>query len=282
MATPDYIDALDLHIEDALFWVEDTLAGTFDIARLAFTSFYDGLYWLFTLPPYYVTCVIFAILGWRIIGLFTGIVLGVLLLLCELMQLWDDTMSTLALVLAATVIALLVAVPGGLVAGYIDRFSRIMKPILDGIQTFPPYIYLLPGIALLGYGPATALVATVVFAIPPAFRLTALGIRQTPTELLELGQVAGATRLQQFFKIRLPMALPSIMAGVNQTLMLAFGMVVIAGIVGSGGLGQTIYVAIVNLDVAKSIDATVAIVVLTVLLDRLSQGLVPRAEEVHS
>jgi glycine betaine/proline transport system permease protein len=123
----------------------------------------------------------------------------------------------------------------------VKTFDRLLEPGLDLIQTLPPYIYLLPAIALLGYGPATALIATVIVAMPPAIRLTSLGIRMTPHEFIELGQASGLTPWQMFVKIRLPFAIPSVMAGINQSLMMAFGMVVIAGIVGSGGLGETIY-----------------------------------------
>src|SRR5262249_4972217 len=142
---------------------------------------------------------------------------------CALMGLWAETMQTLALVIAATVLALLIAIPIGVVAGFSPRLNAVLTPLLDMIQTLPPYIYLLPAIALLGFGPATALVATVVVAIPPALRLTAHGIRLTPLNFLELGNATGITPAQMFVKIRLPFALPSIMAGVNQCLMMAFG-----------------------------------------------------------
>lgn len=189
------------------------------------------------------------------------------------MGLWSETMSTFALVLSATFLALLVALPIGILAGFNPRLNRIVEPVLDLIQTMPPYIYLLPAIALLGFGPATALAATLIVAMPPAIRLTALGISRTPAEFLELGKSLGMRRGQMFLKIRLPFAVPSIMAGINQTLMMAFGMVVIAGIVGSGGLGQTIYDAIRTLDIAKSIDAAIAIVILTMVIDRLTQSM---------
>jgi glycine betaine/proline transport system permease protein len=138
----------------------------------------------------------------------------------------------------------------------------------------PPYIYLLPAIALLGYGPATALVATFIVATPPAIRLTSLGIRQTPHQFIELGHATGMTGWQLFSKVRLPFAMSSLMAGVNQSLMMAFGMVVIAGIVGSGGLGETIYKAIRTLDIAKAVNAAIAIVILTIILDRITQSAV--------
>ncbi|WP_292127725.1 ABC transporter permease subunit, partial [Mesorhizobium sp.] len=162
--------------------------------------------------------------------------------------------------------------------GFGRAFDRFLEPILDLIQTLPPYIYLLPAIALLGYGPATALVATFIVAMPPAIRLTALGIRMTPREFVELGHATGLTPWQMFVKIRLPFAIPSVMAGINQSLMMAFGMVVIAGIVGSGGLGETIYSAVRTLDIATSINAAIAIVILTMVLDRLTQSAASRAK----
>ncbi|MFM6991643.1 MAG: ABC transporter permease, partial [Rhodoferax sp.] len=207
------------------------------------------------------------LVGWRFAVLAT-----VGLLLCQVMGLWGVTMDTLALMVAATTMALVIALPLGIFAGYHPKLDKLGEPVLDLLQTLPPYIYLLPAIALLGYGPATSLVATVLVAIAPALRLTSLGIRMTPNEFLELGNANGIGPVQMFFKIRLPFAVPSIMAGVNQSLMMAFGMVVIAGIVGSGGLGQTIYEAVRTLNIAVSIDATVAIVILTMVLDRLTQS----------
>jgi glycine betaine/proline transport system permease protein len=188
------------------------------------------------------------------------------------MGLWPETMSTLALVATATVLALVVGIPIGILAGFSRSLDRLLEPLLDLVQTLPPYIYLLPAIALMGYGPATALVATFIVAMPPAIRLTSLGIRMTPPVFIELGQASGMTAWQMFTKIRLPFALPSIMAGVNQSLMMAFGMVVIAGIVGSGGLGETIYGAVRTLDIATSINAAIAIVIVTMVLDRLTQN----------
>jgi glycine betaine/proline transport system permease protein len=190
------------------------------------------------------------------------------------MGLWPETMSTFALVITSTCLALVLGLPLGVLAGLMPKLDHAVEPALDLIQTMPPYIYLLPAIALLGYGPATALLATLIVAMPPAIRLTSLGIRRTPKEFVELGQATGMTDAQMFFKIRLPFALPSIMTGINQSLMMAFGMVVIAGIVGSGGLGETIYEAIRTLDIGKSIDAAIAIVILTIVIDRLTQSLV--------
>jgi glycine betaine/proline transport system permease protein len=184
-------------------------------------------------------------------------------------------MSTFALVITSTCLALVFGLPLGILAGLMPKLDHAVEPLLDLIQTMPPYIYLLPAIALLGFWPGDGAPGELIVAMPPAIRLTSLGVRRTPKEFVELGQATGMTAAQMFWKIRLPFALPSIMAGINQSLMMAFGMVVIAGIVGSGGLGETIYEAIRTLDIAKSIDAAIAIVILTMVIDRLTQSFVP-------
>ncbi|MBI1218601.1 MAG: ABC transporter permease subunit [Rhodobacteraceae bacterium] len=266
------VTTFDTATDSALGWISDHGGALFDLISAVLEGFYGALLWGLSQPPDYVLALLVALLGWRLIGVRFALLAAAALLFCAVMGLWPETMSTLALVISATILALLVALPTGVVAGYLPRLDAAIGPALDLVQTLPPYIYLLPAIALLGYGPATALAATVIVAMPPAIRLTALGIRMTPPEYIELGHACGITPLQMFFKVRLPFAVPSIMAGINQSLMMAFGMVVIAGIVGSGGLGATIYDSIRTLDIAKSIDAAIAIVVLTMVLDRLTQS----------
>ena len=272
MESSAFADTFDAWTDSALEWLSDNGEFLFDLVRTMLEGFYDGILWLLELPPFFVVAAIIAVVGWRLVNAWFGALAGMALVVCSIMGLWPETMSTLALVITATSLALVVGLPIGAVAGFLPALDRLLEPVLDLIQTLPPYIYLLPAIALLGYGPATALVATFVVAMPPAIRLTSLGIRMTPHEFIELGNAIGITRWQMFFKIRLPFAMPSILAGINQSLMMAFGMVVIAGIVGSGGLGQTIYDAIRTLDIAKSIDAAIAIVVLTMVLDRITQS----------
>jgi len=272
MNTPDFSSQFDEAIDSGLSWLSDHGEVLFDAANAVLSGVYKGVLWCLSLPPYYVLALIIALIGWRAIGARFAIIAGLALVFCALIGLWPETVSTLALVLTATLLALVVAIPLGVVAGLAPAFDRVVDPCLDLVQTMPPYIYLLPAIALLGYGPATALLATFIVALPPALRLTSLGIRMTPRHFIELGEASGVTPLQMFFKIRLPFAMPSIMAGVNQSLMMAFGMVVIAGIVGSGGLGESIYGAVRTLDIAKSINAAIAIVILTMILDRLAQS----------
>ncbi|RWM92750.1 MAG: ABC transporter permease subunit [Mesorhizobium sp.] len=271
-------DTFDSWTDTALGWISDNGDWLFETLRAGLEGTYDGVLWLLQLAPFYLIAMGAALLAWRLINALAGIPAGLALVFCAVMGLWAETMSTLALVITATILALLFGIPIGIVAGFGRAFDRFLEPILDLIQTLPPYIYLLPAIALLGYGPATALVATFIVAMPPAIRLTALGIRMTPREFVELGHASGLTPWQMFVKIRLPFAIPSVMAGINQSLMMAFGMVVIAGIVGSGGLGETIYSAVRTLDIATSINAAIAIVILTMVLDRLTQSAASRAK----
>jgi glycine betaine/proline transport system permease protein len=272
MNIENFPDSFDTTVDSGLAWLSDNGAGLFDTVNDVLKGIYEGLLWLFNLPPYYVVAVLIALLGWRLAGPRFAIATLIGMLFCAFIGLWPETMGTLALVVVATLMALVVAIPLGVIAGLLPAMDRMIEPTLDLIQTMPPYIYLLPAIALLGYGTGTALIATFIVALPPAFRLTSLGIRMTPNEFIELGNASGVTGWQMFVKIRLPFAMPSIMAGINQSLMMAFGMVVIAGIVGSGGLGETIYGAIRTLDIAKSINAAIAIVILTMVLDRLAQS----------
>lgn len=272
MGGTNFTSAIDDAIDIALDWLNTHAGGFFSAFGFVLQSFFNAISWVLLSPPFYVTVLAIGALGWFVVKPRFGVLSVVGLVLCFFMGLWKETMETLALVLAASALALLIAFPLGIIAGFRPRFLGFLSPILDMIQTLPPYIFLLPTLALMGFGPQTALAATVLVAIPPALRLTALGISLTPESYLELGRATGCSSLQMFFKLRLPYAIPSVMAGVNQCLMFAFGMVVIAGIVGSGGLGTTIYEAVRTLNIAMSIDAAIAIVILTLIVDRISQA----------
>ncbi|MGC4009513.1 MAG: ABC transporter permease subunit [Pseudomonas sp.] len=273
MSPQEFASGFDATVDSALEWLSEHGASVFDTINDGLKGLYEGVFWVLNAAPFYVVALVIGALAWRLTASWRfALGTAVTLAFCAFMGLWSETMSTLALVLTATVLALVIGVPSGVAAGLMPALDKVVEPVLDLIQTLPPYIYLLPAIALLGYGPATALVATFIVAVPPVFRLTSLGIRQTPKEFIELGQATGTTGWQLFYKIRLPFALPSIMAGINQSLMMAFGMVVIAGIVGSGGLGESIYGAIRTLDIAKSINAAIAIVILTLILDYMAQS----------
>jgi glycine betaine/proline transport system permease protein len=212
-----------------------------------------------------------ALLATRRLGLSAGLVLG--LLLVQSMDLWDETLQTTSSVVVATVIALLVGVPLGIWSAFNGVVRAVLRPVLDLMQTLPVFVYLLPTILFFGVGDAAGLVATVVFAVPPAVRLTQLGIRQVDPETVEAAQAFGASRWEVLRGVQLPLALPSIMTGVNQVIMLALSMVVVAGLVGGAGLGGVVVNAVQGLQIGASIEGGLAVVVIAVYLDRVSAAL---------
>lgn len=187
------------------------------------------------------------------------------------MGLWDPTVSTIALVLIATLFAIILGVPLGIFAAMSQIFYRIVMPILDFMQTMPAFVYLIPAIPFFGLGKVAAIFSTVVFSMPPAIRLTCLGIKQVPKELVEAADAFGSNRWQKLFKLQLPIATPTIMAGINQTIMLALSMVVIAAMIGAKGLGGEVWKAIQRLQPGKGFEAGIGIVIVAIILDRIMQ-----------
>ena len=187
-----------------------------------------------------------------------------------ILGLWEESLETLALVVMMVVGALLIGVPLGIWAGRSQRVERVLRPLLAGMQTVPAFAYLLPLVLFFSIGTTSALIAGIIFALPPAVRLTALGLRGVPTQMLEVGDAFGTTKRQRLFRVHLPLAKPSIMLGVNQTIMMALGMVVIAAVVGFAGLGREVYNALQRLRVGEALNAGIAIVLLAIVLDRVS------------
>ncbi|MGE4553577.1 MAG: ABC transporter permease [Desulfovibrionaceae bacterium] len=187
------------------------------------------------------------------------------------MGLWAATISTIALVLVSTLTAIAIGVPLGIASAMSRTVHRILTPVLDVMQTMPAFVYLIPAIPFFGLGKVAAIFSTVTFAVPPSIRLTALGIRQVPEELVECAEAFGASRWQRLFKLELPLATPTIMAGVNQTVMLALSMVVIASMIGAKGLGGEVWKAIQRLEMGRGFEAGIGIVIVAMLLDRVLQ-----------
>lgn len=192
------------------------------------------------------------------------------------LELWPAAMSTLTLVLVATVLAVCIGIPLGILAAVYRSFYNVIMPALDLMQTMPAFVYLIPAIPFFGLGKVSALFATMVFATPPAIRFTCLGIRQVPKELVECSEAFGATRMQRLLKLELPVAAPSILAGVNQTIMLSLSMVVVAAMIGAKGLGGEVWRAIQRLEMGSGFEAGLGIVILAICLDRVLQNLVSR------
>ncbi|HAQ86953.1 MAG TPA: choline ABC transporter permease subunit, partial [Pseudomonas sp.] len=185
---------------------------------------------------------------------------------------WEQTVVTLGLTFSATLISLLLGIPLGIWSARSERVAMITRPILDFMQTMPAFVYLIPAAMLFGLGRVPGIIATVIFAMPPAVRLTNLGIRQVNKEIVEAGQSFGCNGRQLLFKVQLPNAMPSIMAGVNQTIMMALSMVIIASMVGAGGLGNDVLASIQRLDIGLGFESGMAVVLLAIILDRITES----------
>jgi glycine betaine/proline transport system permease protein len=223
-------------------------------------------------PPW-VLILAFAALSWWWAGRKAGTFTLVGFALIWNLGLWAPTMSTLALVLIATAIAVAVGLPLGVLAALFPRMHRVTMPILDFMQTMPAFVYLIPAIPFFGLGPVSAIFSTVIFAMPPAIRLTCLGIEQVPKDLIEAADSFGANRVQKLVKLQIPMAKPTIMAGVNQTIMLSLSMVVIAAMIGAKGLGGEVWKAIQRFEPGNGFEAGIGVVILAMALDRITQKL---------
>ena len=247
----------------------DSLAGVLEYSIELFENILGA-------PPPLVMIIILAGIAWWACGLKKwGLMLFTVLgfSLVWLMELWGLTMQTLALVLSSTILALLIGIPIGIACGRSQRAEQAIRPVLDFMQTMPAFVYLIPAVLFFSLGKVPGSVATVIFAMPPCVRLTTLGLRQVPPELLEASSSFGATAWQQLFKVQLPMALPSILAGINQTIMMALSMVVIAAMIGAGGLGGIVLRGITQMKIGLGFEGGLAIVVLAMYLDRTTHAL---------
>ncbi|HJW12735.1 MAG TPA: proline/glycine betaine ABC transporter permease [Albitalea sp.] len=223
--------------------------------------------------PWWAVLLAVAALAWHATrSLWRALALAALLALIGAVGLWDPLMQTLALMIVATAIAVLLGIPLGILVARHDRLRAVVLPVLDVMQTLPIFVYLIPVLMLFGLGKVPAIFATVVYAMPPLIRLTDLGIRQVDPELTEAAWSFGATRWQLLVGVQLPLALPSVMTGINQTTMMALAMVVIASMIGARGLGEDVLVGIQTLDTGRGLQAGLAIVILAIVVDRITQA----------
>lgn len=260
-------------------WVNDVVqhllenySEGFDSLGGVVNGFSEAIEWLLMLPPAWLLIAIFVGLSlWRISYKF-AIFTAISFVLIVLTGFWEQTVVTLGLTFSATLISLLLGIPLGIWAARSERVSSTIRPILDFMQTMPAFVYLIPAAMLFGLGRVPGIIATVIFAMPPAVRLTNLGIRQVNKEIIEAGQSFGCNARQLLFKVQLPNAMPSIMAGVNQTIMMALSMVIIASMVGAGGLGNDVLASIQRLDIGLGFESGMAVVLLAIILDRITES----------
>ncbi|THV42695.1 ABC transporter permease subunit [Glycomyces buryatensis] len=263
-------------LEAFVRWSRVAWAPMFDATTTGLTGLYqgfaDGLLWL----PSGLMVLLFAAIAYFARSWKLGLGIGIGMFIVAWMPYWEETMQTLAMVLVAAAIATVIAIPLGIAASENRAFSAVMRPILDLMQTLPAFVYLIPAVMFFSIGAVPGIIATIVFCMPPGVRLTELGLRQVDREVTEAGQAFGASPGEILARIKLPLALPTVMAGINQVIMLALSMVVIAGLVGGGGLGGVIVSSLGRLDMAAGFNAGLAVVLLAIFLDRVTQGLSDR------
>ncbi|MFI5552908.1 ABC transporter permease/substrate binding protein [Streptomyces sp. NPDC051738] len=260
-------------VDSGVDWLVAHMGWLFDAIKAVVEGMYDGVNAVLTAPEPLLLAGILAVLAWWLRGLVAGVIAFAGFALVDSLDLWEQAMSTLALVLVATVIALVMSIPLGIWAARSRTVSAVVRPVLDLLQTMPSMVLLIPAILFFGLGTAAGVIATLIFALAPGVRMTELGIRQVDAELVEAAEAFGTTPRDTLLRLQLPLALPTIMAGVNQVIMLSLSMVVIAGMVGTGGLGGAVNEAIGQLDIGFGFEAGVGIVVLAIYLDRITGAL---------
>jgi len=264
---------LDTWVSQFVEWIVDNHRDFFQAVKWPVEQTLNGFdAGLNALPPVVVILVV-GIFAWRFSGILLGIFSVITMIFIGLLGLWGDTMTTLAMVLSSVIFCAIAGIPLGIIAGRSDRVEAWMRPALDAMQTTPAFVYLVPIVMLFSVGNVAGVLATIIFALPPLIRLTSLGIRQVHPELVEAAQAFGANRWQVLHQVQIPLAMPSILAGLNQTIMMALSMVVIAALIGAGGLGAPVILGLNTLDIGLAVIGGLSIVLMAIVLDRITQSM---------
>ena len=264
------------YIAIAVNWLTDHLEPFFNLIKNTGNASILGLEWVLTTIPFFILIALLTALAWWKSGKGVALTTVLGLTLIYLMGFWVATMETLALVLVATATALVISVPLGVWAAKNKLAAKIIRPLLDLMQTMPAFVYLIPAVLFFSIGKVPGAFATIIFAMPPAVRLTTLGIDAVPKDIVEAARSFGATNSQILFKVELPLATKKILAGINQTILLSLSMVVIAGMIAAGGLGEKVLEGINNLDIGLGFESGLSVVILAIILDRITQGFVKK------
>jgi glycine betaine/proline transport system permease protein len=259
-------------IDHFVTFLNDNIKGFFDVISAIVDGIVSFIVLLLTFPPALILILIVGIIAWFSSKKWSFTILSIIGLLFILnLGYWQETMDTLALVLTSVLISIIVGIPLGIWASQSEKITRVITPILDFMQTMPAFVYLIPALFFFGIGVVPGVISSVIFAMPPTIRLTNLGIREVPADLVEAANAYGSTTKQKLFKVQLPLATKTIMAGINQSIMLSLSMVVIASLVGAPGLGAEVYRAVSRLEVGTGFEAGISIVILAIILDRITQ-----------
>ncbi len=264
---------IGIYVEKGVDWLTNNLTPFFEGIKIAIEAIINSFEFIYISIPFFLMMIFIALLAYFTAGKKTAIFSVIGCLIIQNIELWIMTMKTFALVTTATVIALAIGIPLGIWMSRSDRLNKIMRPILDFMQTMPAFVYLIPAVYFFDLGPVPGAVATIIFAMPPIVRLTSLGIRQVPADVVEASRSFGATPKQMLFKVQIPLAMPTILAGLNQTIMLSLSMVVISAMIGSGGLGDIVLKGISQMKIGDGFEGGLAVVILAMILDRITQSI---------
>lgn len=260
-------------IQQLVDWMSDHLGPLFNVISSIIEGLVDFFADLFLLPHPLLFILILGAIAYYAGRLPLALFSMIGFLLIYDLDYWTQTMNSLALVITSGIISIVIGIPVGIWSAYKKSVSRIIIPLLDFMQTMPAFVYLLPAVTFFSLGVVPGVISSVIFAIPPTIRLTRLGIMQVSEDLVEAADSFGSTAMQKLFKVQLPLSLPTLMAGVNQTIMLSLSMVVIASMIGAQGIGAEVYRAVTQLQIGKGFEAGIVVVILAIVLDRLSQNL---------
>jgi len=260
-------------IDSLVTWLTINLEAAFDGITSVLEAVVDGLVAGFEFIPSYVFMILLTLIAWKVSNRGMALFTLIGLFLIDNLGYWEPMLETLSLVLTAVIISILLGVPIGIWASQKLAVRQIITPVLDFMQTMPAFVYLIPAIFFFNIGVVPGVVASVIFAMPPTIRLTILGIQQVPADIIEATEAFGSTTRQKLVKVQLPLAMPTIMAGINQSIMLALSMVVISSMVGAPGLGADVYRAVTQIQIGKGFEAGLSIVVIAIVLDRITQNI---------
>ncbi|WP_217586073.1 ABC transporter permease [Lentibacillus saliphilus] len=267
------------YVNNFVKFLDRTFEGFFEFIFFVASRTINGIDDFLVFLPWWLFIIIIILLGAYFKSALAGILYGIFVFLIGTFGLWEDMMTTIAIIVSAVLICLIIGIPIGVWMAFSERFSTIIRPLLDAMQTMPSFVYLIPAIFFFGLGNVSAIFATLIYALPPVIRLTELAIRGVDKEVVESAQSFGSSRWQTLRKVQLPQALPTIMAGVNQTTMMALAMVVIASMVGAKGLGEQVLISINRIDIALGFEAGISIVFLAIIIDRITNGVADKFQK---
>jgi glycine betaine/proline transport system permease protein len=270
-------------VDKGMDWVLTHWGGFFDIVGNIILQVLLHIERFFLWIPWPVIVILVGVAAWRAMGRwYHGVLMAAFLMIIGSFGYWQLAMMTLAVVITSVLISLIIGIPLGILMAWYDRFETIIRPILDGMQTMPSFVYLIPALMLFGLGKVPATFATIIYAVPPVIRLTNVGIRQVPVTTIEAAKAFGSNRWQILFEVQMPLARPSILVGVNQTTMMALAMVVVASMIGARGLGLEVLLSINRIEVGRGFEAGLSIVFLAIMIDRITSAFAAKQQQLKS